>query len=1638
MAIRLPEGVTPDDITMRPSRVAPEAPPEEVVPDIPRRTEFMSMENELAFAASEAAQESETPLGPAIDTYETAQLRAAIEKMPSITKISEEDQPPLTERQQELADAEGRASIYGGEALGVPGVEPYQGRMIGQPFPETGTPFDQTPDVPFIAGRETGGVQVPGTAERPTPYRVANYATMMKGWQKERDILLKEKESLKARQVDMREPERVQNQKKLDGLLQKILKSSHSFASDYNKFELEKNEAEYAAVILDHEFATGGPNFFTSDNPNIVRQSLANNNFNLTRSLQRMTDKHQQNLGLVNHWNPKVYPFPGTKLTDIEKKQFEAYDKYRELFAAGSGEIPVEVINFLNNLQETPVSGIIAEQGLEFPRNLESFGVKKVKDDDETNQETTAYDISRLETMAQKFGGPLFKNFGKQYEASRRFTRTGIEQPGAPGLGGMLASIPFAANNTEQAMNIIFGAFDIFTMGASIPIRAGLSATAKSTVQNIRRIRATGKLTPKDEAATGIKDIKSQLGEYNKDFADAIDSIPPIRGGSGDESLYVFDSIIDEFPLAAWLNSTQLNNIRVVLGRQAVVRPAAQVGEVAARGLPTKEALKEINNDIVREELLTLSAKLKNGTVSHIDQQIIDELFEAGIDLRPLNAVPDAVLQQYLRTASKYLEALKNGISDVRVASFLRVVADEQTMRAASAKQVELTRIQSGLSRAIEIAEDIALREGYVGKEAVQSRVNELLSIASRKRPPKAAEPVSAIKGTKKQRKAKQKELERIRQQEALEQAELRKIASEVGPLVDKPSAVPRVPGAPKADAGAVAVKGKRLARGTARVASRVSYYAGNRIKQETQEGFAGPIRLSQFPEELHDLIADYAYRKSDDIAEARRGVISDEDIRAEAARIAPGIVKRYKGTGHAFNAEEVRALRGVLDDAWQDAKTRGGELASLRDARLENASQNQITEAVVRFEMAVNKAESISKIYVGVSAEAGRALRAFRGNAKLLEGRPPAGSTNTAAIWRYEDNLRKLFREYKTRLAGEGDSPAHHSKQAAERLAEIGSLMSKASDDPEALRKLAQALHTPRWWDYPMELWYNSILSGPKTQIINALSNSINVLISPIERGTAAIIDLGLAPLTRTLGIKSDRQVERFMSEAGAEALGAVHGIGEGFRAFANTMKLGFSTHRATKYEMRPRAFTGVAGRVVNMPSNLLEAADALYYGINYSASRTTLASRRARKEGLRGRQALDRKSEILSDPIAALGDEKGAAFLKEADEMAEYRLFRNDPGGVANNIIRLREQYPPLRFIIPFIRTPTNIVKYGIERSALGVFSPRLWRNLRQGNAEASDQLARIFIGSTATAGIYMLFDAGVITGAAPTNPAERDQFYREGKLPYAMKLGGNWYQYRRVEPFNQIFSMVASIRQFQENMKEPDAEISDQTMEAIASFGNSLVSQTYVSNVADALNAFAGDTNTEQGWASTERFIERWLSGQMPYSSLLRTAEQITSPGLEVPGDAGMSDPLAFAKQAFAKQIPGVSGQLPKRITALGDVAARQGVGEGASFLERLRLALPVAVSPARKSAIDAELERVDQSISLVRPPKGITGQRESDYRRRVGEITESKLLELFASRKYNRELTIVSQKAAIRSAARAAKNQAKAEFMRGQGG
>lgn len=255
-----------------------------------------------------------------------------------------------------------------------------------------------------------------------------------------------------------------------------------------------------------------------------------------------------------------------------------------------------------------------------------------------------------------------------------------------------------------------------------------------------------------------------------------------------------------------------------------------------------------------------------------------------------------------------------------------------------------------------------------------------------------------------------------------------------------------------------------------------------------------------------------------------------------------------------------------------------------------------------------------------------------------------------------------------------------------------------------------------PKALDYFTEFFYNSILSGPKTHIINALSNTITTTLSPVERALSASVEQGLARL-------QGRQVERFFAEVPADVFGAIQGIDEGVQSAIYVFKNGISPAQATKWEFRPRAFQGVSGRIINAPSTTLEAADVLNRSINYRAALNATIIRAAKVEGLKGKLLAERIAELKLSPTAPI--------MKEANRIAEYRLFRQEAGNVISHLMAFRDSFPPLRFVIPFLRTPTNLVKFGLERSPVGLMNPKLWRNIVGKNPEASDQIARIFLG-------------------------------------------------------------------------------------------------------------------------------------------------------------------------------------------------------------------------------------------------------------------------------------------------------------------
>ena len=639
-------------------------------------------------------------------------------------------------------------------------------------------------------------------------------------------------------------------------------------------------------------------------------------------------------------------------------------------------------------------------------------------------------------------------------------------------------------------------------------------------------------------------------------------------------------------------------------------------------------------------------------------------------------------------------------------------------------------------------------------------------------------------------------------------------------------------------------------------------------------------------------------------------------------------------------------ALRGVLRTKTEDV------LKAQQTAR-----GNDSTENLLRLQYALTEQAAIQESLHGVTAEAGRALRAYR--------MPVEEALGSGDLPKMEKLLRYM-------------GGPEQAKQMAGALAKID------VDDPRAVNAFIRATMKPGVQDYITELFYNSILSGPKTHVVNTVSNAVQALLDPVERSAAAGVDVVLANLPGALGRGGQR--ERFQSEAGRSLYGATAALPEAARAFAYTLKNGFSPAAASKFEFRPRAFEGKLGRVINAPSTLLEASDQFFYIVNQRAALHAQAYRMAKgkPEGI---------ADLLENPTKEL--------LEQADKMAEYRLFRNESDAAAA-IIKFRDMtvpigedtltgkpllaLQPMRFFVPFVRTPWNLLKYGLERSALGFLNPELYINLARKDPAAADQIARAGLGTGLAAGVYMLVKDN-INGAAPENSAERDRFYREGKQPYSIKVGDQWVPFSRLEPLNQTLNQLATLV----NATKVDDKTFDQkSLQFVADITKNLASQTFMSGINDLIQMV---TEPERYGA---RPVERLASSLLvPASSAARTAAQAFDPVIRQPEGI---------PETIAANIPGLSQTVPARLDAFGNPAQRlAGQGTGLGALNPYQSAKEVDTPLYREmSRLGYNLGFTGTSISNVR----LSREEEATYQRIAGQLVEQEFNKAITDNSYSR--------------------------------
>lgn len=445
------------------------------------------------------------------------------------------------------------------------------------------------------------------------------------------------------------------------------------------------------------------------------------------------------------------------------------------------------------------------------------------------------------------------------------------------------------------------------------------------------------------------------------------------------------------------------------------------------------------------------------------------------------------------------------------------------------------------------------------------------------------------------------------------------------------------------------------------------------------------------------------------------------------------------------------------------------------------------------------------------------------------------------------------------------GDSDARAAGKLADILEASGGTeaninafkkMIMSSKKPDDLGKHFEKSIFKRTNSMALEVVINGMLSGPQTHMINGLSNFLVSTMDIVEHaGAAGINKIGLgvrntnnavgnealtggAVAARTMGMF--RGVSRAMHisaegiKAAREAAGrAASGDFKGAKStiVENQDEYGTIFHSAAKSEsmidplgkhkteqganeidaitaenmgLSSENWAGwavnVMGSAVRVSGRALVTADELFKSVAYTGEMAQQAYAMATREGLvpNSKAFAKRMMDIEKNPPEFL--------RKQALKVARENTFTNPLGEVGRNLTNVVNKIPLFRYIAPFIRTPTNILKYaGTRTPYVRMMAKSVKDDLAAGGARADLANSKMVITSTVYTMAALGVAAGNISGAGGGGNKKSQR--AAGWQPYSIRVDGKWYAYDRLDPISIPLGIAASFIEMGESQSEAD---------------------------------------------------------------------------------------------------------------------------------------------------------------------------------------------------------------------------------------
>jgi hypothetical protein len=240
---------------------------------------------------------------------------------------------------------------------------------------------------------------------------------------------------------------------------------------------------------------------------------------------------------------------------------------------------------------------------------------------------------------------------------------------------------------------------------------------------------------------------------------------------------------------------------------------------------------------------------------------------------------------------------------------------------------------------------------------------------------------------------------------------------------------------------------------------------------------------------------------------------------------------------------------------------------------------------------------------------------------------------------------------------------------------------------------------------DKAYEYWINGILSGPQTHVVNTASNLLST--------AWAYGPQWFAEATANVAIRNPNAPQ--FGEFKHVWAGFYKGIMPALRNFAlawdteadpvehqylnKPVTVMFQGGNLDKVGGIRPSFGGTLGRYVRMPGRFLVAQDAFAKTLIMHAESAAMAYRLGKKQGLAG-VALEN---FMASQIATHGSESWQHAFEKAVELTfqDENDITKSVEGVTNALKRAKFVGGLLRYLLPFVRTPTNIYRAGIRKA-------------------------------------------------------------------------------------------------------------------------------------------------------------------------------------------------------------------------------------------------------------------------------------------------------------------------------------------------